>query len=84
MTTEDFNNDIERRGNDRRPRRRVSMYEQDKNFRVRNILNFIFLPLAIIGMCVNYFTEYKQAGLIIMIVAVVIKFVEVSLRLFHK
>ena len=84
MTTEDFNNDIDRRRNDRRPRRHVSMYQQDKSFRLRNMLNLVFLPLAIIGMCVNYFTEYKQAGFIILIVAVVIKFVEVAIRLIHK
>jgi len=52
--------------------------------KVRNILNLAFMILALAGAAIYMFTAHNNTGVIIMIVAVVIKVVEVSLRLFHK
>lgn len=50
----------------------------------RNILNIIFMVLAIVGVIVYTQTDYKTTATIILIVAVVLKFIEVALRMFHK
>lgn len=51
---------------------------------IRNVLNIIFMLLAIAGACIYMFSRFHNVGVIIMIIAVVIKVVEVSLRMFHK
>ena len=54
-------------------------------FKLRNILNLVFMILAIVGAIVYWFSHQNQnIAICIFIVAVVFKFAEVSLRLFHK
>ena len=56
----------------------------DDMLKYRNILNIIFMVLAIVGVIVYTQTDYKTTATIILIVAVVLKFIEVALRMFHK
>ena len=56
----------------------------DDMLKYRNILNIIFMVLAIVGVIVYTQTNYKITATIILIVAVVLKFIEVALRMFHK
>nr|MBP7473311.1 mechanosensitive ion channel protein MscS [Prevotella sp.] len=58
--------------------------ERDGMFKVRNILNYIFIFLAVIGVAVWLFSPNKNIAIIIMLAGVVIKFIEASLRIFHK
>lgn len=56
----------------------------DDMLKYRNILNIIFMVLAIVGVIVYTQTDYKTTATIILIVAVVLKFIEVALRMFRK
>lgn len=56
----------------------------DDMLKYRNILNIFFMVLAIVGVIVYTQTDYKTTATIILIVAVVLKFIEVALRMFHK
>ena len=56
----------------------------DDMLKYRNILNIIFMVLAIVGVIVYTQTNYKITATIILIVAVVLKFIEVALRMFRK
>ena len=56
----------------------------DDMLKYRNILNIIFMVLAIVGVIVYTQTDYKITATIILIVAVVLKFIEVALRMFRK
>ncbi len=56
----------------------------DDMLKYRNILNIIFMVLAIVGVIVYTQTDYKTTSTIILIVAVVLKFIEVALRMFRK
>lgn len=56
----------------------------DDMLKYRNILNIIFMALAIAGVIVYTQTDYKTTATIILIVAVVLKFIEVALRMFRK
>ena len=56
----------------------------DDMLKYRNILNIIFMVLAIVGVIVYTQADYKITATIILIVAVVLKFIEVALRMFHK
>ena len=58
--------------------------KNDDMLKYRNILNIIFMVLAIVGVIVYTQTDYKTTATIILIVAVVLKFIEVALRMFHK
>lgn len=60
------------------------IYNNDDMLKYRNILNIIFMVLAIVGVIVYTQTDYKITATIILIVAVVLKFIEVALRMFHK
>lgn len=53
-------------------------------FKFRNILNIIFMILAVVGVCFYLFSEHKTFSIILMLSSVVIKFIEALLRLFHK
>ena len=48
----------------------------------RNILNIVFMLLAIIGVVIFTQTEHRTIATIILIIAVVLKFIEVALRMF--
>ena len=57
---------------------------RDRYFKIRNILNILFMLGAVIGLIIWYISSSKTAGLIIILVAVVLKIIEVALRMFHK
>jgi hypothetical protein len=48
---------------------------------IRNWLNIIFMLMAIVGLCVYFFVK-KDIGIYIILVSMVIKFAEASLRMF--
>ena len=48
---------------------------------IRNCLNIIFMLSAIVGL-VFYFTHHKETGIYIILIAMVVKFAEASLRMF--
>lgn len=54
----------------------------DRFFKVRNCLNIVFILGAIAGMAVYYFGN-TTIGIIVIIIAMVLKFIECVLRLIH-
>ncbi len=50
-------------------------------FTIRNWLNIIFMVGAVIGL-IYYLTGHKETGTYIILVAMVVKFAEASLRMF--
>lgn len=68
-------------GNEYLQRRHRGEHEQkDNHLRLRNVLNIIFMLLAIIGAAVYYWSDHTT-GAIILLVAVVFKIVESALRI---
>lgn len=57
---------------------------KDSMFKYRNMINIAFMVLAIVGVIIYTKSEFKITGAVVLIIAVVLKFVEVSLRMFHK
>ena len=57
---------------------------KDSMFKYRNIINIAFMVLAIVGVIIYTKSDFKITGAMILIIAVALKFVEVSLRMFHK
>lgn len=57
---------------------------KDSMFKYRNIINIAFMVLAITGVIIYAQSDFKITGTVILIIAVALKFVEVSLRMFHK
>lgn len=53
-------------------------------FKVRNILNIIFMILAVVGLILWTQTDLSVLSTAILIVAVVLKIVEVCIRMFKK
>ncbi|MCD7713796.1 MAG: hypothetical protein LUI08_02520 [Prevotella sp.] len=64
----------------RRRLERMSYAERGRFFRIRNILNLVFIVLAIAGMAV-YFYSNRSIGGAMLIVAIVLKLVECVLRI---
>lgn len=60
------------------------MYRRGRYFKLRNTLNLLFMVLAVAGFAAYMFTEAKTAGMVLMLVGVVLKMVEVGIRMFHK
>lgn len=57
----------------------------DLLFKIRNILNLLFIIIAIIGVYLYLFSDKGETmASIILIIAVAFKISEVSLRIFHK
>ncbi|WP_315257310.1 mechanosensitive ion channel protein MscS [Segatella oulorum] len=52
--------------------------------KVRNILNLVFMALAVVGVVLYLQSEQHIIATIILIVAVVIKFAEVAIRMFRS
>ncbi|MBQ1584267.1 MAG: hypothetical protein II115_01975 [Prevotella sp.] len=48
---------------------------------IRNWLNIIFMIGAVVGL-VFYFTHHKEMGIYIILVSMVVKFAEATLRMF--
>lgn len=67
-----------------RQRRLIDYDGRDKMFKVRNILNIIFMILAVIGLILWTQTDWQNTGICIVLVGVALKIVEVTLRLFKK
>ena len=61
---------------------RISYAEKGRFFKLRNILNIIFMLLAVVGMALYFFTSQTIGG-IVLVVAVVVKGAECVLRLLH-
>lgn len=61
-------------------RHRGEREQKDNHLRLRNVLNIIFMLLAIIGAAVYYWSDHTT-GAIILLVAVVFKIVESALRI---
>jgi len=57
---------------------------KDSMFKYRNIINVAFMVLAITGVIIYTKSDFKITGAVVLIIAVVLKFIEVSLRMFHK
>lgn len=57
---------------------------RDRYFKIRNILNILFMLGAVIGFIIWYTSNSKTAGLVILLAAVILKIIEVALRMFHK
>lgn len=52
--------------------------------KVRNILNLVFMALAVVGVVLYLQSEQHIIATIILIAAVVIKFAEVAIRMFRS
>ena len=61
-------------------RHRGEQEQKDNHLRLRNVLNIIFMLLAIVGAAVYYWSDHTT-GAIILLVAVVFKIVESALRI---
>lgn len=69
---------------DHRQRRLIDYNGRDKMFKVRNTLNIVFMILAVIGLLLWTQTDYSTLSIVIILVGVVLKIVEVCLRMFKK
>lgn len=56
---------------------------RDKWFKLRNILNIIFMLLVVIGVCIHYFSS-STAGSYVLLVAIVVKITECCFRFSRK
>ena len=70
---------------DQQPRRRRHRRpaSEDPFFALRNILNIIFMVLAVIGVIVYLVADNTNIGVYIIIGAIVLKMVECCLRMLH-
>ena len=57
---------------------------RDQYFKIRNLLNIIFMLLAAIGLIIMYATDMYQTGVRIVLAAVAVKIIEVGLRMFKR
>ncbi len=67
-----------------RQQRLIDYDGRDKMLKVRNKLNITFMLLAVIGLILWTQTKYQTASTIVLIIGVVLKIIEVCLRLFKK
>ena len=54
--------------------------KRDRFFKIRNLLNIIFIVGAVAGMIIYFFTEQEMMGIIIILTAMFFKMAECSLR----
>jgi len=71
------NNNIERRH-----RNEADDNGQDRFFKIRNILNIIFILGAVVGLLVYFFVA-QTPGTIIILAAMAFKIIECALRFMH-
>lgn len=64
--------------------KRLTFSEHDNLFKVRNYLNIVFMLLAVIGLILYYSMNDHTIAIVILLVGVVLKIVEVCIRLFHR
>lgn len=67
-----------------RQRRLIDYNGRDKMFKVRNSLNIAFMVLALIGLLVYTQTDYTTLSYVIILIGVVLKIAEVTIRMFKK
>lgn len=75
--------DIEEVSVVRPPRHHRREPQEDKYFKIRNILNIIFMLGAVVGMAVFYFGT-RTTGAIIIITAIAFKVIECFFRLIRQ
>ena len=75
--------DIEEMSTVRPPRHHRREPQEDKYFKIRNILNIIFMLGAVVGMAVFYFGT-PTTGTIIIITAIAFKVIECFFRLIRQ
>lgn len=75
--------DIEEVSTVRPPRHHRREPHEDKYFKIRNILNIIFMLGAVVGMAVFYFGT-RTTGTIIIITAIAFKVIECFFRLIRQ
>ncbi|MGM9704946.1 MAG: hypothetical protein ACI3YB_03035 [Prevotella sp.] len=56
---------------------------EDRFFKIRNILNIIFMIVAVVGMLV-YYTIDHTSGIVTILTSIVFKLAECCLRLFRR
>lgn len=59
-------------------------YSEQRNLGIRNKLNIAFILLAIVGMALWYMLDDHTPAAIVLLLGVVLKIVEVCIRLFRK
>lgn len=64
--------------------KRLTFSEHDNMFKVRNYLNIVFMLLAVIGLILYYSMNDHTLAIVILLAGVVLKIVEVCIRLFHR
>ncbi len=64
----------------RRHLEKMSYAERGRFFHLRNILNLVFILLAIVGMAM-YFYSNRAVGGALLIIAIVLKLIECVLRI---
>lgn len=57
--------------------------QDDKYFKIRNILNIIFMIGAVVGMCIFYFSD-RTLGTIIILTAMAFKIAECCFRFIRQ
>ncbi len=67
-----------------RQRRLIDYSGRDRMFKVRNILNILFMVLAVIGLILWTQTDWEVLSTVILLAGVAIKIVEVCIRMFKK
>ena len=63
-----------------RPERRHRRQHDDNMLKFRNVLNIIFMLMAIIGV-VLYFTDYRTIGTYVLLASMAVKMVECCIRM---
>ncbi len=66
--------------NGRMGRRHHRQRGDDNMLKFRNVLNIIFMVMAIIGVII-YFTEYRTIGTYVLLAAMAVKMVECCIRM---
>ena len=67
----------------RKSRGDVNPTDNSKLLKLRNLLNIIFMLGAIVGLVI-YFLGHQQTSIIIILLAMVFKMAESTIRFFHK
>ncbi|MCR4773204.1 MAG: hypothetical protein K5854_02450 [Prevotella sp.] len=58
------------------------VYGSNRFLVIRNVLNLVFIVLAVIGVAV-YLLQSETVGTVILIFAIILKFAETILRIMH-
>lgn len=75
--------DIEQNSSAIHPRHRIPDKSEDKYFKIRNVLNIIFMLGAIAGMAIFYFQD-RTIGTIVILTAMAFKIAECCFRFIRQ